>query len=189
MALRVAFLERSARDGRWRVGPPVVDPELEEMTLEEWQARIVANGHDLDEVTRWRTFWWAVAAHRLAPDARVFAIYGHHGLAVSLVWESLAADLPIDPAPTGPDEPEEPSEEGGEDSGTVRSHAECPTVANFLNSILTVERRDKIASVRLRLSPDRRQRDEPTGAAPVSFSSAKPRDPCSVAPALVGPGP
>ncbi len=88
MSLRVAFLEGPARNGKWHVGSPFVDPELAEMTLDDWIERIEANGNEVDEVTGSRVPAFALWARRLAPDARAFAISGLHGLAVALVCES-----------------------------------------------------------------------------------------------------
>jgi hypothetical protein len=86
MALRVAFLEGTRHDSH--VGPPIVDPELAEMTIDEWIKRIEANGSEVDELTGSDAPAFALVARRLAPDARVFAISGLHGLAVALVWET-----------------------------------------------------------------------------------------------------
>lgn len=86
MALRVAFLEGAGHDSH--IGPPIVDPELAEMAIGEWIERIEANGSEVDEVTGNDAPTFALMARRLAPDARVFAISGLHGLAVALVWEA-----------------------------------------------------------------------------------------------------
>jgi len=89
MSLRVAFLSRAA-DGTWHVGPAVDDPELAEMTIDQWIERVEANGAEVDEATGHKVPAYALWARRLAPDARAFAISGRHGLAVALVWESAS---------------------------------------------------------------------------------------------------
>jgi hypothetical protein len=88
MSLRVAFLEGPARDGRWHVGSDVDDPELADMTIDEWIERVRANATDVDEATGHKVPAYALWARRLAPRARAFAIFGQHGVAVALVWES-----------------------------------------------------------------------------------------------------